>query len=126
MSGELRNESVSKLEEVKVVSTTSFGADVDARAIDLSIKTTEKMFLKMKEDEAKNKFEEENGRLRPNHESSSLQVKSESGDEEEHENASDNEDDLQQFFAQQSKKNKMILLKLMRRAEEQQETFHNQ
>jgi hypothetical protein len=104
MSGELRNESVSKLEEVKVVSTTSFGADVDARAIDLSIKTTEKMFLKMKEDEAKNKFEEENGRLRPNHESSSLQVKSESGDEEEHENASDNEDDLQQFFAQQSKK----------------------
>ena len=32
MSGGLRNESASKLEKVEIVSTSSFGADVDPRA----------------------------------------------------------------------------------------------
>ena len=62
MSGGLRNESASKLEKVEIVSTSSFGADVDPRAIDLAMRITERMFLKMKEDEAKNKIEEENDR----------------------------------------------------------------
>jgi hypothetical protein len=57
--GGLRNESASKLEKVEVDSTSSFGADVDPRAIDLAMRITERMFLKMKEDEAKNKIEEE-------------------------------------------------------------------
>jgi hypothetical protein len=56
MSGGLRNESASKLEKVEVVSTSSFGADVDPRAIDLAMRIAERMFLKMKEDEAKNKM----------------------------------------------------------------------
>ena len=37
MSGGLRNESASKLEKVEVASTSSFGADVDPRAIDLAM-----------------------------------------------------------------------------------------
>jgi hypothetical protein len=59
MSGVLRNESASKLEKVEVASTSSFGSDVDPRAIELVMRITERMFLKMKEDEAKNKIEEE-------------------------------------------------------------------
>jgi hypothetical protein len=55
----LRNESASKLEKVEVASTLSFGADVEPRAIDLAMRITKRMFLKMKEDEAKNKIEEE-------------------------------------------------------------------
>jgi hypothetical protein len=74
MSGGLRNESASKLEKVEVASTSSFGADVDPRAIDLPMRITERMFLKMKEDEAKNKIEEEeNDQWRPNDESTSSQ-----------------------------------------------------
>jgi hypothetical protein len=41
MSGGLRKESASKLEKVEVVSTPSFGADVDPRAIDLAMKIAE-------------------------------------------------------------------------------------
>jgi hypothetical protein len=117
MSGGLRNESDSKLEKVEVASTLSFGADVDPRAIDLAMRIAERMFLKMKEDEAKNKIEEENDRWRPNDESTSSQgssfkstyhmcfiangsdSESESEDEEEQESDSEDEDDLQQFFA---------------------------
>ena len=73
MSGGLRNESASKLEKVEVASTSSFVADVDPRAIDLAMRIAERMFLKMKEDEAKNKIEEENDRWRPNDESTSSQ-----------------------------------------------------
>jgi hypothetical protein len=73
MSGGLRNESASKLEKVEFASTSSFGADVDPRAIELAMRITERMFLKMKEDEAKNKIEEENDRSRPNDESTSSQ-----------------------------------------------------
>jgi hypothetical protein len=54
MSGGLRNKSASKLEKVEVVSTSSFSADADPRAIDLAMRIPERMFLKMKEDEAKN------------------------------------------------------------------------
>jgi hypothetical protein len=143
MSGELRNESASKLETVEVASTSSFGADVDPKAIDLVMRIVERMFLKMKEEEAKNKIEEEeNDRWRPNDESTSSQgssfkstshmcfvangsdSESESEDEDEHESDSEDEDDLQQFFAQLSKKNRMSLLKLMKRAEEQKEMLH--
>jgi hypothetical protein len=82
------------------------------------MRITERLFLKMKEDEAKNKIEEEeNDRWRPNGESTSSQgssfkftpqmcfvanesdSESESEDEEEHESDSEDEDDLQQFFA---------------------------
>ena len=144
MSGGLRNESASKLEKVEIVSTSSFGADVDPRAIDLAMRIAERMFLKMKEDEAKNKIEEENDRWRPNDESTSSQgssfkstshmcfvanesdSESESEDEEEQESDSEDEDDLQQFFAQLSKKHRMSLLKLMKRAEEQKEMLHKQ
>src|SRR5688572_20857888 len=144
MSGGLRNKSASKLEKVEVVSTSSFGADVDPRAIDLAMRIAERMFLKMKEDEAKNKIEEENDRWRPNDESTSSQgssfkstshmcfiangsdSESESEDEEEQESDSEDEDDLQKFFAQLSKKNRMSLLKLMKRAEEQKEMLHKQ
>ena len=73
MSRGLRNKSASKLEKVEVASTSSFGVDVDPRAIDLAIRIAERMFLKMKEDEAKNKIEEENDRWRPNDESTSSQ-----------------------------------------------------
>jgi hypothetical protein len=59
MSGGLRNESTSKLEKVEVTSTSSFGADIDPRAIDLAMRIVRRMFLKMKEEEAKNKIEEE-------------------------------------------------------------------
>jgi hypothetical protein len=136
MSGGLRNESASMLEKVEVASTSSFGADVDRRAIDLAMRIAERMFLKMKEDEAKNKIEEKNDRWRPNDKSTSSQgspfkstshmrfiangsdSESESEDEEEQEIYSEDEDDLQQFFAQLSKKNRMSLLKLMERAEE--------
>ena len=144
MSGGLRNKSASKLEKVEVASTSSFGADVDPRAIDLAMRIAERMFLKMKEDEAKNKIEEENDRWRPNDESTSSQgssfkstshmcfiangsdSESESEDEEERESDSEDEDDLQQFFAQLSKKHRMSLLKLMKRAEEQKEMLHKQ
>jgi hypothetical protein len=144
MSGGLRNESASKLEKVEVASTSSFVADVDPRAIDLAIRIAERMFLKMKEDEVKNKIEEENDRWRPNDESTSSQgssfkstshmcfiangsdSESESEDEEEQESDSEDEDDLQQFFAQLSKKHRMSLLKLMKRAEEQKEMLHKQ
>jgi hypothetical protein len=72
MSRGLRNESASKLEKVEVVLTPSFGADVDPRAIDLAMKIAERMFLKMKKDEAKNRIEEEeNDRWGPNDESTS-------------------------------------------------------
>jgi hypothetical protein len=72
--GGLRNKSASKLEKVEVASTSSFGADVDPRAIDLAMRIAERIFLKMKEDEAKNKIEEEeNDRWRPNDESTSSQ-----------------------------------------------------
>jgi hypothetical protein len=127
MWDELRNESASKLEKVEVASTSSFGADVDPRAIDLAKRITERMFLKMKEDEAKNKIEDkENNRWRPNEESTSHMCflaigsdsESESEDEEEQQSDSEDEDDLQQFFAQLSKKNWMSLLKLIKRAEE--------
>jgi hypothetical protein len=57
--GGLGNESASKLEKVEVVSTSSFGAYVDPRAIDLAMRIVERMFLKMKGDEAKNKIEKE-------------------------------------------------------------------
>jgi hypothetical protein len=145
MSGGLRNESASKLEKVEVASTSSFGAYVDPRAIYLVMRITKRMFLKMKENEAKNKIEEEeNDRWRPNDESTSSQGssfkstshmcfiangsdgESESEDEEEQESDSEDEDDLQQFFAQLSKKNRMSLLKLMERAEEQKEMLHKQ
>jgi hypothetical protein len=145
MSGGLRNESTSKLEKVEVASTSSFGADVDPSAIDLAMRIAKRMFLKMKEDEAKNKIEEEeNDQWRPNDESTSSQgssfkstshmcfiangsdSESESEDEEEQESDSEDEDDLQQFFAQLSKKNRMSLLKLMKRAEEQKEMLHKQ
>jgi hypothetical protein len=143
MLGGLRNESASKLEKVEVASTSSFGADVDPRAVDLAMRIIESMFLKMKEDEAKNMIEEEeNDRWRPNDKSTSSQglsfksnshicfvangSDSESEDEEEHESDSEDEDDLQQFFAQLSKKNWMSLLKLMKRAEEQKEMLHKQ
>ena len=140
MSGGLRNESASKLEKFEVASTSSFVADVDPRAIDLAMRIAERMFLKMKEDEAKNKIEEENDRWRPNDESTSSQglsfkstshmcfiangsdSESESEDEEQ-ESDSEDEDDLQQFFAQLSKKHRMSLLKLMKRAEEQKKCF---
>jgi hypothetical protein len=104
--------------KVEVASTSSFGVDVDPRVIDLAMRIAERMFLKMKDDEAKNNIEEEeNDRWRPNDESISWQVssfkstsymcffanvsdsESESEDEEEHESDSENEDDLQQFFA---------------------------
>jgi hypothetical protein len=49
MSGGLRNESASKLEKVEVASTSSFGADVDPRAIDLAMRIAERM-LKKQED----------------------------------------------------------------------------
>jgi hypothetical protein len=143
MSGGLRNESASKLEKVEVISTSSFGAAVDPRVIDLATRIAERMFLKMKEDEAKNKIEEkENDRWRPNDESTSSQgssfkstshmcfiangsdSESESEEEEEQESDSEDEDDLQQFFAQLSKKNRVSLLKLMERAEEQKEMLH--
>jgi hypothetical protein len=144
MSRGLRNESASKLEKVEVAATLSFGADVDPRAIDLAMRIAERMFLKMKEDEEKNKIEEENDRWRPNDESTSSQgssfkstshmcfvangsdSESESEDEEEHESDSEDEGDLQQFFAQLSNKNRMRLLKLMKRAEEQKEMLHKQ
>ena len=123
MSGGLRNESASKLEKVEIVSTSSFGADVDPRAIDLAMRITKRMFLKMKEDEAKKSIEEEeNDRWRPNDESTSSQgssfkstshmcflangsgSESESEDEDEHESDSEDENDLQKFLAQLSKK----------------------
>jgi hypothetical protein len=56
MSGGLRNESACKLEKVEIAATSSFGADVDPRAIDLAMRIAERMFLKMKEDEAKKKM----------------------------------------------------------------------
>jgi hypothetical protein len=59
MSGGLRNKSASNLEKVEVVTTSLFCADVDPREIDLAMRIAERMFLKMKEDEAKNKIEEE-------------------------------------------------------------------
>jgi hypothetical protein len=102
------------LKKVEVASTSSFGADVDPRVIDLAMRITEKMFLKMKEDEAKNNIEEEeNDRWRPNDESTSSPGSSfkstshmcfvangsdserESEDEGEHESDSEDEDDLQ-------------------------------
>jgi hypothetical protein len=145
MSGGLRNESASKLEKVEVASTSSFSADVEPRAIDLAMRIAERMFLKMKEDEAKNKIEEEeNVRWIPNDESTSSQglsfkstshmrfvangsdSESESEDEDEHESDSEDENDLQKTFAQLSKKNQMSLLKLMKRAEEQKEMLHKQ
>jgi hypothetical protein len=74
MSRGLRNESASKLEKVEVALTSSFGADVDPSTIDLARRIAERMFLKMKEDEAKNKIEEEeNDRGRANDESTSSQ-----------------------------------------------------
>jgi hypothetical protein len=101
------------------------------------------MFLKMKEDEAKNKVEEEeNDQWKPNKESTSSQgssfkstshmcfvtngsdSESESEDDEEHESDSEDEDVLQKLFAQLGKKNQMSLLKLMKRAEEQKEMLH--
>jgi hypothetical protein len=57
VSGGLRKGSASKHEKVEVASTSSFGADVDPRAIDLAMRIVERMFLKMKEDEAKYKIE---------------------------------------------------------------------
>jgi hypothetical protein len=48
MSGGLRNECASKLEKVEFSSTSSFGADVEPMAIDLAMRITERMFLKMK------------------------------------------------------------------------------
>jgi hypothetical protein len=145
MSGGLRNESASKVEKVEVASTLYFGADVDPRAIDLAMRIAKRMFLKMKEDEAKNKIEEEeNDRWRPDDESTSSQgssfkstshmcfaangsdSESKSEDEDEHESDSEDEDDLQKFFAQLSKKNRTSLLKLMERAEEQKEMLHKQ
>jgi hypothetical protein len=102
------------------------------------MRIAEKMFLKIKEDEAKNNIEEENDRWRPNEESTSSQglyfnatshmcfvangndSESESEDEEKYESDNEDEDNLKQFFTQLSKKNQMILLKLMKRAKEQQ------
>jgi hypothetical protein len=75
MSRETRNEGISTLEEVEITTTSSFAAAVDPRGIDLAIRIAERMFLKMKEDEAKNKIEEdeENDRWRPNNEYTSSQ-----------------------------------------------------
>jgi hypothetical protein len=116
--------------------TSSFGADVYPRTIDLAMRIAERMFLKMKEDEVKKKIEEENDRWRPNDESTSSQGSSfkstshmcfiANGSDSERESGSEYEDDLQQFFAQLSKKNRMSLLKLMKRAKEQKEMLHKQ
>jgi hypothetical protein len=133
------------LKKLRFSRLLSFGAVVDPRAIDLAMKIAERMFLKMKEDEAKNIIEEEeNDRWRPNDESTSSQgssfkstshmcfvangsdSESENEDEEEQESDSEDEDDLQQFFAQLSKKNRMSLLKLIKRAEAQKEMLHKQ
>jgi hypothetical protein len=144
MSRGVRNESASKLKEVEITSTSFFVVGVDPRAIDLAMRIIKRMFLKMKEDEAKNNIEEENDRWRPNDESTSSQgssfnftshvcfvvngndSESECEDEEEYESNNEDEDNLKRFFAQLSKKNQMIFLKLMKRAEEQQDMFHKQ
>jgi hypothetical protein len=144
MSGEPRNESASKLEEIEVASSSSFGADVDPRAINLSMRIIESMFLKMMEDKAKNKIEEENDQWRLNDEFTPSQgssfkstsqicfvvdendIESESENEEENESDSEDEADLQQFFAQLRKRKQVNLLKLMKREEEQREMLHKQ
>jgi hypothetical protein len=59
MLGKPRNEGISMLEEVEVASILSFGAYIDPRAIDLAMRTAERMFLKMKEYEVNNKIEED-------------------------------------------------------------------
>jgi hypothetical protein len=63
------------LKEVEVASTSSFGADVDPRAIDLAMRINEGMFLKMKEYEVNDEFEEdeENDQWIPNNKSTSSQ-----------------------------------------------------
>jgi hypothetical protein len=142
MSRGLRNESASKLENVEVASTSSFGADVDPRAIDIAMRTAERMFLKMKMRQRTRLKKKKNDRWRPNDESTSSQGSSfkstshmcfvangsDSGSEseDEHESDSEDENDLQKFFAQLSKKNRMSLLKLMKIAEEQKEMLHKQ
>jgi hypothetical protein len=108
------------------------------------MRIAERMFFKMKEDEAKNKIEEEENDRWPNDKSTSSQgssfkftshmcfvangsdSESESEDEDDHESDSEDENDLQKFFTQLSKKNRMSLLKLMKRAEEQKEMLHKQ
>jgi hypothetical protein len=105
------------------------------------MRIAERMFLKIKEDEAKNKIEEENDRWRPNDESTASQgssfkstshmcfiangsdSESESEHEEEQESDSEDEDDLQQFFAQQSKKHRMSLLILMKERKNKKKCF---
>jgi hypothetical protein len=47
---------------LKEVSTTTSGEEVDPQILDIAMKLAEKMFLKMKEDDAKRKAEEEEAR----------------------------------------------------------------
>ena len=47
------------LEDIPV---TSSGEEVDPKVLDLAMKIAEKMFLKMKEDDAKKKAEEDKGK----------------------------------------------------------------
>ena len=54
-----RNNEGPLLEEV---STTTSGEEVDTQILDIAMKLAEKMFLRMKEDEAKRKAEEEESR----------------------------------------------------------------
>ena len=44
------------------IATTSTSEEVDPKVLDLAMKITEKMFLKMKEEDAKKKVEEEETR----------------------------------------------------------------
>ena len=45
--------------EVEETSTSSYGEEIDPKVWDLAMKTAEKMFLKMKEEENKRKIEKE-------------------------------------------------------------------
>ena len=47
---------------LKEIPTTSTGEEVDPKVLDLAMKIVEKIFLKMKEEDAKKKVEEEESR----------------------------------------------------------------
>jgi predicted RNA-binding protein with RPS1 domain len=55
------------LEEIP---TTSIGEEVDPKVLDLAMKIAERMFLNMKEDDAKKKAEEEESRKKAQEEES--------------------------------------------------------
>jgi hypothetical protein len=59
MSKAPRNNDEPILKKSENISTSSFGEEVDLKTLDLAMKIIEKMFLKMKEDEAKKKKLEE-------------------------------------------------------------------